>query len=52
VRSKQEASEDINYFIVPFKEAVEMVLNAQITQAVSGTLIMRARFQLRDVRTA
>jgi ADP-ribose pyrophosphatase len=51
VRSKQEASEDINYFTVPFKEAVEMVLHAQITQAVSCALIMRARFQLRGVRT-
>ena len=45
VGSDQEGSEDIDYFNVPFKEAVDMVLQSQISQAASCILILRAHHQ-------
>ena len=45
VGSDQEATEEISYFMVPFAEALNMVINSAITHAASCLLILKAHHQ-------
>ena len=45
VASDQEGTENIRYFKIRFKEALDMVLGSRITQAATCILIMRAHYE-------